>query len=39
MTWKNDEKFEETLTYRFKFDMRNLQNFDWNTQKSQQSAF
>ena len=32
MTWENNEKFEETLTYHF--GMRNLWNFDRNTQKS-----
>ena len=38
MTMKNDEKFEEELTCRFKTDMRNLTNFDPSTQKSQQFA-
>ena len=33
MTLKNDAKFEEELTCRFKFDMKNLINFDLNTQK------
>ena len=28
MTMKNDAKFEEDLTCRFKIDMRNLINFD-----------
>ena len=28
MTMKNDEKFEEELTFCFKIDMRNLTNFD-----------
>ena len=28
MTVKNDAKFEEDLTCRFKIDMRNLINFD-----------
>ena len=28
MTIKNDAKFEEELTYRFKTDMGNLTNFD-----------
>ena len=35
ITMKNDAKFEEELTYRFKIDMRNLTNFDPSTQKSQ----
>ena len=35
MTLKNDEKFEEELTYRFKLDIRNLTNFDSSTGKSQ----
>ena len=35
MTLKNDAKFEEELTCRFKIYMRNLTNFDLNTQKSQ----
>ena len=39
MTRKNDAKFEETLAYRFKLDMRNLWNFDRSTQKSQKFAF
>ena len=34
-TMKNDAKFEEKLTYRFKIDMGNLMNFDPTTQKSQ----
>ena len=38
MTMKNDAKFEEELTHHFKIDMRNLTNFDPNTQKSQKSA-
>ena len=38
MTMKNDEKFEEELTCRFKTDMRNLTNFDPSTQKSQKFA-
>ena len=38
MTMKNDEKFEEELTCRFKTDMRNLTNFDPSTQESQQFA-
>ena len=35
MTMKNDAKFEEELTCRFKIDMRILTNFDPSTQKSQ----
>ena len=31
MTMKNDAKFEEKLTCRFKIDMRNLTNFDLST--------
>ena len=38
MTMKNDEKFEEESTCRFKTDMRNLTNFDPSTQKSQKFA-
>ena len=38
MTMTNDTKFEEELTCRFKIDMRNLTNFDPNTQKSQKFA-
>ena len=34
-TMKNDAKFEIELTYHSKIDMRNLTNFDPNTQKSQ----
>ena len=30
---KNDAKFEEELTSRFKIDLRNLTNFDPSTQK------
>ena len=33
MTMKNDTKFEEELTCRFKIDMRNSTNFDLSTQK------
>ena len=33
MTMKNDAKFEEESTGQFKFDMRNLTNFDLSTQK------
>ena len=35
MTMKNDPKFEEELTCRFKIDMRNLTNFDLSIRKSQ----
>ena len=38
VTMKNDAKFEEELTCRFKIDMRNLTNFDPGTQKSQKFA-
>ena len=38
MKKKNDAKFEEELTCRFKFDTRNLLNFDRSTQKSQKFA-
>ena len=38
MTMKNDAKFEEELTCRFKIDMRNLTNFDLSTRKSQKVA-
>ena len=38
MTIKNDAKVEEELTCRFKIDMGNLENFDWNTQKSKKFA-
>ena len=38
MTMKNDVKFEEELTCRFKIDMRNLTKFDPSTRKSQKSA-
>ena len=31
MTMKNDAKFEEELTCRFKIDMENLTNFDPST--------
>ena len=34
MAMKNDANFEEELTCRFKIDMKNLTNFDPNTQKS-----
>ena len=39
MTRKNEVKFEEELTCRFKIDMRNLTNFDSSTQKSEKIAF
>ena len=35
MTMKNDAKFEEELTCRFKIDRSNLRNFDSSTRKSQ----
>ena len=35
---KNDDKFEEELTCRFKIDMKNLTNFDLSTKKSQKFA-
>ena len=38
MTMKNDAKFEEELTCRFKIDLRILTNFDSSTQKSQTFA-
>ena len=38
MTMKNDAKFEEELTCRFKIEMRNLTNFAASTQKSQKFA-
>ena len=38
VTMKNDAKFEEELTCRFKIVMRNLTNFDPGTQKSQTFA-
>ena len=38
MTMKNNVKFEEELTCHFKTDMRNLTNFDSNTQKSKKIA-
>ena len=36
---KNDEKFEEELTCRFKIDMKNLTSFDLSTQMPQNVAF
>ena len=38
MTMKNNAKFEEELTSYFKTNMRNLNNFDSRTQKSQKVA-
>ena len=38
MTLKNDKKFEEELTCRFKVEMKNLLNFDPSTQKSKTFA-
>ena len=35
ITMKNDAKFEEEFTCRFKIDMRNLTNFDLSTQNFQ----
>ena len=35
---KNDTKFEEKVTCRFKIDMRNSINFDLCTRKSKTSA-
>ena len=35
---KNDKKFKEELTCRFKIGMRNLTNFDMSTRKSQNFA-
>ena len=35
MKMKNDVKIEEELTRQFKINMRNLTNFEPNTQKSQ----
>ena len=32
---KNDEKFEEELTCRFRIDIRNLTNFEPSTRKSE----
>ena len=34
MTTKNDAKFEDELSCRFKIGTRNLRNIDLNTQKS-----
>ena len=38
MAMKNNAKFEKELTCQFKIDMRNLTNFDPNTQKSHKFA-
>ena len=38
MIVRNNAKFEEKLTCHFKTDMRNLNNFDWSTQKSKKIA-
>ena len=38
MAIKNDAKFEQELTCRFKIDMKNLTNLDPSTEKSQKSA-
>ena len=38
MTMKNDAKFQEELTCRFKFDIKNLTNFDPSTRKSKKIA-
>ena len=35
---KNDEKFEDELTY-FKIDWRNLTDYDWSSRKSQIFAY
>ena len=39
VTMKNDARFEEELTCRFKIDIRNLMNFDPSIQNSQNFAF
>ena len=39
MTLKSDAKFEEKLTCRLEYDMRNLANFYQRTQKSQNWDF
>ena len=39
MKLKNDAKFEEELTGRFKIDIRNLTNFDLSTHKSPKFSF
>ena len=38
MIMKNDAKFEDESTCKFKIDMRNLTNFDPSTRKSQKFA-
>ena len=38
MTMRNNAKFEEDLTCRFKIDIKNLTNFDPRTQKSHKFA-
>ena len=38
MTMKNDAKFEEELTCRFKIDMKNFTNFNLSTQRSRKFA-
>ena len=38
MTLKNEEKFEEELTCRFKIDMGNMTNFEPRTQKSRKCS-
>ena len=38
MTMNNDARIEEELTIQFKIEMRNLTNFDQNTQKSHKFA-
>ena len=39
MTTKNDVKFEEEMTCRFKIDMKNFTNFDPSTPKSNKFTF
>ena len=39
MTLKSDAKFKEKLTCGFKYDMRNLMNFQPTTQKSETFFF
>ena len=39
MTMKNDAKFEEELTCRFKTDKKNWTNFDSGSRKSQKLGF
>ena len=38
MATKNDTKFEEVLTCRFKIDLKKLKNYDPSTEKSQKFA-